>query len=278
VDHKCALTGWRLTAVGRDLAVTREAGARAVMSVPKNVSWVELEGWSDGVYEVRCTPTPPNAANDTSYTGFWDGTDLAIPDLTLWYAELDPTVKYTVELVHRANTTALRRMNSEEYIPKPGTKTSTLALGVGLGVGLVSFVAGRADGSPWSSWVWWRPGGGAGGGRDSGFRPGRLSLACRSRKLGRRVAVQRRTKSPRRRPRERRRPTTASCALTSGRCLPSPSAAICACVPGAAGASWRGRRGVLCATPRSPGSPCVSTSLRRTSSARPPEFRVLSTL
>ncbi len=127
------------------MALTHEAGARAVMSVPKNASWVELQGWSDGVYEVRCTPTPPNAANDTSYTGFWDGTDLATPDLMLWYAELDLTVKYTVELVHRANTTALYRMNSKEIFPgprRPGTKTSTLALEVGLGVGLVSFVLG----------------------------------------------------------------------------------------------------------------------------------------
>ncbi|CAK9781010.1 unnamed protein product [Cutaneotrichosporon oleaginosum] len=129
------LTGsWLIT--DSKIAVTRDPGASALMQVPSNASWVEIEGWNSGSYEVRCMPTPPNStAGAITYNGYVDMSGRWKPDL-LYAAELDPHIKYAVEITHRSNTTAVRQMQSWVYVPKPKSNLS-LGIGIGVGVGMV---------------------------------------------------------------------------------------------------------------------------------------------
>jgi hypothetical protein len=128
----------KLTPV-EDVAVADGPGAAVRVRVPAHTAWIQLKGWSNGTYDVRCDPAPRNASAG-SFTGF-----VGEGPGTLYVAELDPDTRYSVELVHRSGRTAVYGLTGVVWI----ANRQAFRLGLGLGLGLVRCgVGGLTAGYP----------------------------------------------------------------------------------------------------------------------------------
>ncbi|CAK9781009.1 unnamed protein product [Cutaneotrichosporon oleaginosum] len=115
---------------------TSEEGATMSLTLHPNSSWVNLSGYSNGTYTVRCDPPPPYDLG-TTYTGYHGRAEG-----TLYHGPLDPAQQYTLHVTNWDGTLGLIPFYTFQYGYRPqGTSHLRLALGLGLGLGLPLLIA-----------------------------------------------------------------------------------------------------------------------------------------
>ncbi|BEI84026.1 hypothetical protein CcaverHIS002_0406300 [Cutaneotrichosporon cavernicola] len=116
------------------------SGDRISIALQKGSKSVNLLGYSNGSYEVHCTPTPPYTSG-TTYSGFSE------QEVVLYMAKLDDSKQYTLELINYANTTGITSLWTLQQKKKPRNLKPILGWSLGLGIpAALAIVAGA---------IWW---------------------------------------------------------------------------------------------------------------------------
>ncbi|BEJ14959.1 hypothetical protein CspHIS471_0407260 [Cutaneotrichosporon sp. HIS471] len=116
------------------------SGDRISIALQKGTRFVKMLGYSNGSYEVNCTPTPLYTSG-TTYSGF---TEL---EVMLYVASLDVSKQYTLELINHANTTGITSLLTRQQKKKPRNLSPILGWSLGLGIPAALVIVAVA--------IWW---------------------------------------------------------------------------------------------------------------------------